>query len=211
MNDTVTALADDLALLLLDEQGQWATRRNLDGLFAVTLMVELAHLDRLELFDEDNRVFVEDDSPTGSAALDEALATLEQAKGSVIKDAIAALAPGQKDRVLSRLAEQGAVEKRTERKRLIFTSTTWLLADTARRDEVKARLRPLLFDEPDGAGRDEVFIALLSAGGMVKSVAGRSKSAARIAEEVWARETVAHEIVSAGVQGSNEGIMPNLM
>ncbi|MGO1051985.1 GOLPH3/VPS74 family protein [Crossiella sp. CA198] len=207
-NDAPSALVDDFALLLLTEDGQFATRRSLDGLFAVALLIELAQLERLELFGEDNRLFVTDDSDTGVPALNEALAALEEHKGSVVKEAIARLSTGQKDRVLGRLVAEGAVESRTERRKLIFSSTSWHLVDTARRNKIHADIKAVLFGAEDPAEQDELIVGLLSAAALVKIVAGRSKTAKQIAEKVWERYPVAGVVIDLGVQGVPEGIIP---
>lgn len=209
-NDAPSALVDDFALLLLNDDGQFATRRSVDGLFAVALLIELAQLERLELFDTDNRLFVSDDSDTGVPALNEALATLEENKGTVLKDAMGKLSIGQRERVMGRLVAEGAVEERTERRRLFFTNTTWHVKDTERRKKIHADLREALFGAEEVAEQDEVLIALLSAAGLVKLVAGRSKTAKRIAGEVGERYPVAAIVLDLGVQSVPESIMPPL-
>ncbi|MGW0519956.1 GOLPH3/VPS74 family protein [Crossiella sp. NPDC003009] len=209
-NDAPSALVDDFALLLLNEQGQFATKRSADGLFAVALLIELAQLERLELFGDDFRLFVTDNSETGVAALDEALATLEENQGSVLKEAMGKLSIGQRDRVMGRLVAEGAVTEHTERRRLFFTSTTWQVKDTARREKIHADLKAALFGAEEVAEQDEVLISLLSAAGLVQLVAGRSKTAKRIAGEVAERYPVAAEVLQQGVQGVPESIIPNI-
>ncbi|GAA2794076.1 GOLPH3/VPS74 family protein [Crossiella cryophila] len=208
---TNRTLAEDLALLLLEDTGGFNPRRSAEGLFAAALIFELADLDRLELFDEEHRLFVKDTTQTSDNLLNDTLARLAEAEGSIVRDALGLLAVGLLDRVMTRLAATGLVRAEKQRRRLLFTTTVWPPTETDTRHAIRARLYAALAAAAEPDHRTELLLAFLHAGDLLDVVSDQPEHAERaesLTEKLWARNPELAVFAEQAFQGSGEGVIP---
>ncbi|MCK2241653.1 MULTISPECIES: GPP34 family phosphoprotein [unclassified Crossiella] len=208
---TNRTLAEDLALLLLDDTGRFSPKRSAEGLFAGALMFELAALDRLELFDEEHRLFVQDSTQTSDNLLNDTLARLGEAEGSIVRDALGLVAVGVLDRVMTRLVAAGLVREEKQRRRLLFSTTVWPLTETDTRHAFRARLHAALAESVEPDHRTELLLAYLHSADLLEVVSDQQEHAERaesLTERLWARHPALGVFAEQAFQGSGEGVIP---
>ncbi|RZQ60440.1 GOLPH3/VPS74 family protein [Amycolatopsis suaedae] len=208
-------IAEDVFLLLLDDEGKVLPIVTVDGALSSAIMLELA--DRLEVEEGPPvRVWVTDATPPGHPTLDRLLAILDAEQGGRPDEMSGSLLPGLRDTLGAGLAEAGMVTEVRGRKGLLRKQvTTWPAADTTHRTELQRRLASALEDNdaaPDE--HDKAIIAVLASFGLLPKVvplkypAGARKRANHISEAVWEAADVAVFAGRAGWPGSGlEGAM----
>ncbi|WP_298179515.1 GPP34 family phosphoprotein [Saccharomonospora sp.] len=207
-------IAEDLLLLVYDDEvGKPVSMiSHLEHSLAGALLVELAIRERVDITTDGDegksgRIVMRDDTPTGSAPLDDALAQLSTLEGKKPKDVLSPLASGQLiERLLQGLVERGILRRERGRVLGLFPTTRWPAEDSRHEEQVKAQLRRVLVDGEEPDERTAALIALLANTTALKHVIGKEdgevadRRAKKIAEGNWAsdalRKTV-EEIVTA--------------
>src|ERR1700754_5207210 len=121
---TGLTLADELALLALDDRGaKQMGHPAFDYGLGGALLVELALTGRVVV--EDNRVAVADPSPLGAPLLDEALARISDERRRKPKDWVSRLAKRLPGRVLDELVGAGVRTRESSTVLLVFDRTRY--------------------------------------------------------------------------------------
>jgi hypothetical protein len=188
-------LTEDLTLVLLSPRTGRAVvdGTSLDRAIGGALLLDLATRERITA-DGDGakaRLSVVDETATGDAVLDMALARFD--KPLRAQKAVERLARGTRTPVLERLAEQGLVRRERSRLLGILPLTTWSPGDAAK--ELRGRVAGVL---RDGVRPDQHLALLISLVYAVKAehkiVDGPRRKlrarAAEVAEGEWAGQAV---------------------
>lgn len=112
----------------------------LDTALAGAQLIELVQLGRLGMQDN-KRVEVLDESPTGDPALDASLATLVEARSRKASSLIPKMTKGLRERLLAQLVERGTLREEKSKVLGLFTRTTYPEQDGSAEAEVRRRLR----------------------------------------------------------------------
>lgn len=205
----MTLLAEDLVLLLLDdEKGSFTAGDALQTGIGGALLAELALLDAVEVSEDSPwwskptvRVVpgVEMDDPVLADAL--AVVAEKDRKATAL---VEKLGKGSKTVLLERLVERDMVERREDKVLGLFPRTRWPAVDTAHEERVRAELVGVLAGER-AQPRAGALVALLHAMGAahkVLSVPGLSagdvrRRAKEIAEGNWAAQAVKDAVQAA--------------
>jgi len=132
-------LGEDLLLLAVRPNGKLGAAPKLRFGLSGSELVRLAAARRVDIVR--GRIVVLDAAPTGDDLLDAALQSMAGGKRQPAAKAwVARSRPGLVDRYLDRLAAAGVV--RAERRQVmgLFPGTRWVVVDTARQAQVRARL-----------------------------------------------------------------------
>ena len=198
----MTLIAEDLLLLLLDDEGGTlpsglAVKEVLGG----AVLVELAMLEAVEVRKAGSwgrsKVYATGRAAPEDPELRDALARVEE-KDRTAQDLVGRLGRGLKERLTDRLAERGILERRDGRVLGVFPHTTWPAADTAHEGEVRRALTAALVQGFTPDDRTAALIALLHAVDRAhKTVDSQGlgsravkKRAKEIAEGDWAAKAV---------------------
>ncbi|MEK8227826.1 GPP34 family phosphoprotein [Oerskovia sp. M15] len=133
------------------------------------LLVELATKGRVDLVGDTSgwrsgRVVVRDESPTGSALLDEALVTIKSKEGSTPKSLVPELARSKPaNAALDGLAARGLLRREEGRILGIFPTTRWPAADSRHEGELRGTLARVLLDGGAPDERTGALVAILTA------------------------------------------------
>lgn len=132
-------LAEDLLLLAVRPNGKLGAAPKLRFGLSGSELVRLAAARRVDIVR--GRIVVLDAAPTGDDLLDAALQSMAGGRRQPTAKAwVARSRPGLVDRYLDRLAAAGVI--RAERRQVmgLFPGTRWVVVDTARQAQVRARL-----------------------------------------------------------------------
>ncbi|MDO5681463.1 MAG: GPP34 family phosphoprotein [Propionibacteriaceae bacterium] len=162
-------IAEDLALLLLNDETGWMRGQYADIALAGAVLTDLALLGRVRLTEEGeqgvrpNRVVLVDDSSTDDPVLDGALLKLIGRKVRFQQTTVQLLRSYAKRAVLARLVERGILEQREVRVFVVVPMKTYPTVDYSHEDELRRRLFRVLVQNEEPSVRDACLIALLSA------------------------------------------------
>ena len=163
---TVTTIAEDLVLLLLDPESGRALvdRTSFDRAVGGALLLDLTVIGRITA-DGDGaraRLTVTDAGTTGDPLLDDALGRLS---GRPIRAARAVEKLARKTRrpVLERLAERGVVVREDEKVLGLFPTTRWHTGDPRPRASLQAGIAAVLLGKAEPNERQAGLVSLLHA------------------------------------------------
>jgi hypothetical protein len=195
----MSALAEDLLLLLLDDE---SGRPVVDGT-AVDLalggaqFVDAVAAGRVAPSDGD-RFGVRDGSPTGDTVLDAAVRRLTSKSPFTAQRAVELLVKGTRDALLERLADAGEVRREQHRVLGVFPRTSWPAAAGEREARVRARLAEALTGGRAPDPHVAALIVLLDAiGALPKVVPGDPKALAARATEIGEGDGVGEAVRKA--------------
>lgn len=157
-------IAEDLLLLLLDDESGRLESTNLDAALGGALLVELALMGAVEVRKGDgiwarSKVHVRMDHPLPEdPVLAIALDQVAQRERTA-QDLVTRLGKKLSDELLPRLAEKGIVERHDEKVLGLFPRTRWPALDSRHEEEVRRRLSDAVVA---GAAPDERTAALIS-------------------------------------------------
>lgn len=212
MDDPTTLIAEDLLLLLLDDDsGRLTNATYLDSGLGGAFLVDLAlggHVDVDEPekkwgFTQAARVRVTGSLP-GDPALRAAYDTVAE-KERTAQDLVGRLGRKQRDPLLERLAGRGLVERREDRVLGLFPTTRWPAADARHETRVRQQLDSALLRGGTPDARTAALVALLHGLGVAHRVVDRGdvpagevrKRAKQVAEGDWAAQGVADAVAAA--------------
>jgi golgi phosphoprotein 3 len=193
-------LAEELLILLIREStGEIPKRTGTRRVLAAAVLAELAAAGRVAADVDPACLTVVNRAPLGDPVLDEALAAIEPGPVTAV---VRLVMPGLLVRLLDRLAAQGVLMPRARRWVPVTSRFVWRVADTARREQLRARLAAVLLGEAQPDRWSATMIALLHAvdgvGEIVAEPAAQMR-AEEISERHWPEggviKAVAEEIV----------------
>jgi hypothetical protein len=156
-------IGDDLIVLAVRPNGKLGVPAKLRFGLAGSELVRLAAARRVDVVR--GRIAVLDATPTGDELLDAALGSMrDRRRQPTAKQWVARSRAGLVDAYLNRLAAAGTI--RAERRLVLgaFPATRWVIADTARLDEARARLDAIAL------GSGEVDAAQAALGGLAEAI-----------------------------------------
>lgn len=162
-------LAEDLALLLLNDRTGWMRGQSTDIALAGAVLTDLAIRGRIRLTEKGerdvrpNRVVIVDDSATDDPILDGALVRLSGRPVRRQSSALQVLRRQSKPAVLDRLVERGILEQRERRLLGLVPLKTYPMRDHTHEDGVRRRLFTVLVQNEEPSVHDACLIALLAA------------------------------------------------
>ncbi len=176
---------EEIVLLLLrDDDGRFVTVSNwsLDYATAGAVLMDLAMENRIDT-DLDS-LFLIDATPIGDSLLDPTLAEIAaQAEMGEKHDArfwvtsTARSGPAIREEALSRLVEEGILERQDDRFLWVFRSRRYPSVDGNAEREVKLRIMDVLFSDGIPSPRDVVIICLADACDIFKELLTRQELA----------------------------------
>ncbi|MFK8025482.1 MAG: GPP34 family phosphoprotein [Ilumatobacter sp.] len=209
MSDTL--LADDLLLLLLDDESGKLNRNSLVGVETAiggALLVELSLLGTVELGEKErfrSPKVVAATAPTSlppilRAALDDVLEK-ERTAASLVQR----LGKDRKEEVLARLVDRGMIRAEKDKVLGLFPRTRWPAEDSSHEETVRSKIRESLLAERAVDDRTAAVIALLSAYEVIASVMEIDgmksrelrKRAKAIGEGAWGSEALRDAVEAA--------------
>lgn len=205
-------LAEDVALLLLNDETGWLRGQYADLVLAGAVATDLAIRGRIRLTEKGERdvrpgrVVVSDATPTDDALLDEALARLARRPVRWRSMAVQLLRKDVRRQVLERLVERGLVEARPHRVLGLVPVTLYPAVAPDHEQALRAGLFAVLAKGEEPTVREACVIALLSAVGMADKVIAEDvstvdrrairKRAKELRRAHWAAEA-AYELIQA--------------
>ena len=206
MTASTTLIAEDLLLLLLDdESGRLTHATYLDTGLGGAILVDLAlggHVDVDEPekkwgFTQAARVRVTGSLP-GDPVLRAAYDRVAE-KERTAQDLVGRLGRKQRDPLLERLAGRGLVERREDRVLGLFPTTRWPAADARHEAEVRRALDSALLRGDRPEARTAALVALLHGLGVAHKVVDRGSVPAGEVKR-RAKEVAAGDWAAKGVQ-----------
>lgn len=203
-------IAEDLLLLLLDDESGAPQSSNLSTALGGAALVELA-LGRLVEVGEKGRrwstakvVVVPTAQTPDDAVLAEALATVA-AKERTAQDLVRRLGKGLTKTLVGRLVDQGILVRRDSRLLGIFPRKRWPAVDASHEEGVRRSLAAALVRGQEPDERTAALIALVAAVDRAHKVVDREGLSARevkrrakeIAEGDWAAKAVRDAVAAA--------------
>lgn len=203
-------LAEDLILLLLDDETGKLDTTHLDPALGGSILIELAAADLLEVVRQGRwsqakvRVLTDGRPPT-DPLLVESLQLIRE-KERTAQDLVGRLAKGLKDTLLARLGERGIVRHEEGRVLGIFPTNRWPAIDSSHENDVRRQLEAALLHGVTADQRTAALVSLLHATGRAhkvltdnhglpdRQVKARAKE---IAEGDWAAKAVKDAIAAA--------------
>ena len=209
----MTLIAEDLLLLLLDDETGKPQTQQLQIALGGAVLVELALEGMVEVVDAKSvwrkaRVWPVEGARPGDPVLTAAWATVGE-KERTAQALVERLGKGLDDTLCGRLVECGILERRDAKVLGLFPRTRWPARDSSHEDAVRRALTTVLVNDNEPAPRIGALVALLHAVDRAhKSVrhAGVSdrdvkKRAKQLAEGQWAA-TAVMEAVAAATAGT---------
>lgn len=206
-------LAEDLALLLLQDESGWLRNSYAHYVLGGALATDLALLGRIRLTERGERnvrpgrVVVVDTSPTDDPILDAGLARLAQRPVRFRSTAVQMLCKDVKPLILQRLVDRGLVEARPHRVLGLIPVTLHPAIRPEHEQDLRAGLFAVLVQDEEPTVREACIIALLAAVGMAHTVMAEDVStvdrrairrrAKQMLKVHWAAETAYRLIQSS--------------
>ncbi|MDO5499164.1 MAG: GPP34 family phosphoprotein [Propionibacteriaceae bacterium] len=162
-------LAEDVALLLLNDTSGWMRGQFADIALAGAVLTDLAIRGRVRLTEKGERdvrpkrVVIVDDSATDDPILDAALARLAGRPARWQQTSLQVLRTQVKPAVLQRLVERGILEQREVRLLGLLPLKTYPTLDHSHEDGLRRRLFAVLVQGEQPTVRDACLVALLEA------------------------------------------------
>lgn len=203
-------LAEDVALLLLDDTSGWLRGQFADYALAGAVATELALRGRIRLTERGerdvrpDRVMVTDATPTDDEILDAGLRRLAERPIRFRSTTVQLLRKDLKRQILERLVARGVVEARPHRVFGLVPITVHPTVDPTYEQGLRARLFAVLVKHEEPTVRDACVIATLDALGMAHRIVAEDVStvdrrairtrARQLRKVHWAAETAARLI-----------------
>ena len=168
---------EEIVLLLLhDDDGSFARVPSWSRDYAIagSVLMDLAMENRIDT-DLESLILL-DDTPVGDSLLDPTLAEIaagEQHSARFWLEHTAGGAQEIQEEALSRLVEQGILERRDDRVLWVFKARRYPMIDGSAEREVKLRIMHVLFSDEIPDPRDVVLICLADACGIFKELLSR--------------------------------------
>lgn len=204
-----TLIAEDLLLLLLDDEKGTATSSYLDVALGGAVLLELALAGAVTVRERTSiwssaKVVATPGAVLDDPLLDSALPLVAERERSA-SDLVHRLGKGVKDVLADRLVARGVLTRQDDRVLGLFPRTRWLAADTAHETEVRRRLTAVLVQGIEPDARTGALVALLQAvdkapasvahdGVPKRDVRRRAKE---VAEGAWAADAVKDAIAAS--------------
>jgi len=209
-----TLIAEDLLLLLLDDEKGTMTSSYERPLLGGALLVELSLAGQVEV--EHTRILRTARARAtghGGTPVDPLLAdalSVVAEKSRSAQQLVDKLGKGLRPALLDRLVARGLIERRRSKVLGLFPRTTWPAADARHEAEVRQRLQASLVDGREPDPRTAALAALLAAVDRAHKVVERGevpaktvkKRAKEVGEGHWASDAV-----RASVQASQAAVM----
>lgn len=205
----VTLIAEDLLLLLLDDESGKHRTPSLDIALGGALLVELALEGSVEVREKTSlwrsaKVWPVEGARPGDPLLLAAYATVGEKERSA-ESLVQRLGKGLGDKLCTRLAERGVIERRDDKVLGLFPRTRWPVRDTTHEDGVRRQLAAVLVEGAEPDPRTGALVALLHAVDSAhKSVPHEGlsdrevkKRAKQVAEGQWAAKAIKDAIAAA--------------
>lgn len=166
--------AEEIILILLDdEDGRFVRipRWSLNYALAGGILMDLAMENRIDT-DLENLILV-DSSPVGDSLLDPALAEIaasEQKDTRYWLEHLAEKGPEVREEALTRLVNEGILERQDDRFMWMFRSRRYPMVDGEAEREVKLRIMEVLFSNTIPGPRDVMIICLVDACGIFREL-----------------------------------------
>ena len=208
----MTLIAEDLLLLLLDDaKGTVSAWGNTDAVLGGAVLAELA-VTGLVTVDEHRSIWRTDKVHAAEGApadldplLAEALTTIAE-KDRRASTLVDKLGKGLANRLATRLADRGVLERRDGKLLGLFPRVTWPAADTSHETELRRTVTACLVDGAQPDERTGALIALLTAIDKAHSAVAPDTTARKqdleqkakaIAEGQWAAKAVKDAVDAA--------------
>lgn len=204
-----TLIAEDVLLLLLDDETGRLESTHLDPLLGGAVLMELALAGNLEVRTDGtwsrSRVHVLTDGPVpGSPVLRDALVEVREKERSA-QDLVPRIGKGLKDTLLDGLVERGIVRLDEDKVLGLFPRRRWPAVDSRHEDDIRQAISAALLHGVTPDQRTAALIALLHAvdrahrtvdnqGAPGKVVKARAKE---ISEGEWAAKAVKDAVAAA--------------
>lgn len=203
-------LAEDLLLLLLDDETGKLDTTYLDSALGGSMLLELAGAELLEVHKQGKwsqaKVYVlTDGKPPTDSILAESLELVRE-KERTAQDLVDRLAKGLKGKLLARLGERGIVHHEEGRILGIFPTNRWPAVDSSHEVEVRRQLEAALLQGVTPDERTAALVSLLHATDRAHTVLADNQGvsnrqikarAKEIAEGEWASKAVKDAIAAA--------------
>lgn len=203
-------LAEDLLLLLLDDETGKLDTTYLDSALGGSMLLELAGAELLEVHKQGKwsqaKVYVlTDGKPPTDSILAESLELVRE-KERTAQDLVDRLAKGLKGKLLAKLGERGIVHHEEGRILGIFPTNRWPAVDSSHEVEVRRQLEAALLQGVTPDERTAALVSLLHATDRAHTVLADNQGvsnrqikarAKEIAEGEWASKAVKDAIAAA--------------
>lgn len=187
-------LAEDLLVLLIRESTGEIPRVGTRRVVGAAVLAELVAAGRIAADEDPARLTVLDRTPLGDPVLDDALAAIEP--GSVT-EVVRQVMRGLLVRLLDRLAARGVLTPRARRWFPVTSTYIWRVADTTRREQLRAWLAPVLLGQAQPDAWSSALITLLHAVDAVDELVADPAARARaeeISEGHWPQTSVVRSV-----------------
>jgi hypothetical protein len=204
-----TLIAEDLLLLLLDDEKGTATSSYVDVALGGAVLLELALAEAVTVRERTSiwsgaKVVATPGAVVDDPVLAAGLATVAERERSA-SDLVNRLGKGVKAVLAERLAARGLLQRQDDKVLGLFPRTRWLAADTAHEVEVRRRLSAVLVQGVEPDARTGALVALLASvdkapasvdheGVPKRDVRRRAKE---VAEGAWAADAVKDAIAAS--------------
>jgi hypothetical protein len=204
-----TLIAEDLLLLLLDDEKGTATSSYVDVALGGAVLLELALAEAVTVRERTSiwsgaKVVATPGAVVDDPVLAAGLATVAERERSA-SDLVNRLGKGVKGVLAERLAARGLLQRQDDKVLGLFPRTRWLAADTAHEVEVRRRLSAVLVQGVEPDARTGALVALLASvdkapasvdheGVPKRDVRRRAKE---VAEGAWAADAVKDAIAAS--------------
>ena len=203
-----TLLAEDLLLLLLDDDSGRLRTSYADTVLGGALLTELALLGAVGVPEKTSvwrtaKVHATG-TPVADPLLQEALAVVGR-KDRSAEDLVTRLGKGRRDVLAQRLVERGILQRRDTRLLGIFPRRRWPTLDASHEQDVRRSVTQVLVEGAEPDQRTGALVALLAAIDRAHKVVDHEglsshevrKRAKQIAEGAWAARAVRDAIAAA--------------
>jgi hypothetical protein len=199
-------LGEDIVLLALRQDGRFHAGAQLRLALSGAELVQLAATQRVTV--EGGRVTVLDPSPTGDAQLDAALIDIGRSRRRPkAADWVARPRPHHLDGYLTSLAAAGVLRPERHKMLGMLPATRWLVADTARRDEARARLDAIALTQEPVEAVPAALGGLVHAVGLDRALyPGREGHAARKRLKLVAERDPASRAVRSALEAAESSV-----
>ena len=205
----MTLIAEDLLLLLLDDESGRPQTHELAVALGGAILVELALAEAVTVEEKTTvwrsaKVRLVPGVGTDDPVLADALATVGEKERSA-QDLVTRLGKHLDDKLCTRLADRGILERRHDKVMGVFPRTRWPARDSSHEDAVRRALTVVLVDDAQPDARTGALVALLHAVDRAhktvphQGVSDRDvkKRAKEVAEGQWAAKAVKDAVAAA--------------
>jgi hypothetical protein len=205
----VTLIAEDLLLVLLDDETGKPQTQQLQIALGGAVLVELAVDGTVEVVESDSlwrsaKVYPVEGARPGDPLLQTAWETVREKERSA-QSLVEKLGKGLSDTLCQRLVDRGILERVDDKVLGLFPRTRWPARDTSHEDDVRRALTAVLVDDAEPDARTGALVALLHAVDRAHKtvphpgVADREvkRRAKEVAEGQWAAKAVKDAIAAA--------------